>query len=577
MSYTISFTDTSKTPIVVQDNTVQDSLSLSFPGRNSTNFAGIIGTNFLHLLENFAATTEPSGQKIQGQLWFDTTLGVSQLKVYNGTQWADVGGIKKSSTTPTTSAVGDLWIDTARSQVYLNNGSSWSLVGPQYSSGQVSGAEPEEINAASGGTRTVVTLFINGVRVAIVSASAEFTPLIAIPGYTTIKPGVNLHSSYSNYYGTVDQSKALIDGSTVISAANVLRRDAESTIDYKFNIANNTGLTIGTAQQYQSFIEGTNVILKNANTISGDILLRVNTTDVLTVHRSGKIGVNNTSPAEALDVVGNATITGIFSSTTPTGTSIFSGNLQVNKDLRIKGTATFDNPLTVSKVTLTGAEGLIPTVTEVTHLGSESKKFYNIYAKGVYSDTFTGTLAGTANIAGKLLNSKNFSLTGDIASAAVGFNGEADVQLTTVLNNTTINTKSAITTLGETDELLISQGTGVSSTLKKITKANFWNEISQVKVGMVMPFAGTSIPTGWLLCDGEEKLQATYSALYASIGNTYGAAATNYFKLPNLTGKTILGSGTGELGQTGTFTAGTGASTIPWIKMYYIIYTGKDY
>jgi microcystin-dependent protein len=94
---------------------------------------------------------------------------------------------------------------------------------------------------------------------------------------------------------------------------------------------------------------------------------------------------------------------------------------------------------------------------------------------------------------------------------------------------------------------------------------------------MVMPFAGTSIPTGWLLCDGEEKLQATYSALYASIGNTYGAAATNYFKLPNLTGKTILGSGTGELGQTGTFTAGTGASTIPWIKMYYIIYTGKDY
>lgn len=61
--------------------------------------------------------------------------------------------------------------------------------------------------------------------------------------------------------------------------------------------------------------------------------------------------------------------------------------------------------------------------------------------------------------------------------------------------------------------------------------------------GSLMPYAGSSAPTGWLLCDGSAVSQTTYSALYAVISTTYntsGEGAGN-FRLPNLKGKTIVG------------------------------------
>ena len=52
--------------------------------------------------------------------------------------------------------------------------------------------------------------------------------------------------------------------------------------------------------------------------------------------------------------------------------------------------------------------------------------------------------------------------------------------------------------------------------------------------------AGTSAPTGWLLCDGSAVPSATYGDLYAVITNTYGGDATN-FNLPDLRGRVIAG------------------------------------
>ena len=72
-------------------------------------------------------------------------------------------------------------------------------------------------------------------------------------------------------------------------------------------------------------------------------------------------------------------------------------------------------------------------------------------------------------------------------------------------------------------------------------------------VGSFKPFAGASAPAGYLICNGSEVSQATYPALFAVIGNTWGAAVTQgNFKLPNLTGRTLIGAGTGyALGSTG--------------------------
>ncbi len=84
----------------------------------------------------------------------------------------------------------------------------------------------------------------------------------------------------------------------------------------------------------------------------------------------------------------------------------------------------------------------------------------------------------------------------------------------------------------------------------------------QDKSGFVMPvgsltaFAGSSAPTGWIVCDGSAVSRATYADLFAVIGITYGAGdGITTFNLPNLGGKNIVGKGatpaTDTLGETG--------------------------
>lgn len=62
---------------------------------------------------------------------------------------------------------------------------------------------------------------------------------------------------------------------------------------------------------------------------------------------------------------------------------------------------------------------------------------------------------------------------------------------------------------------------------------------------MVQAFAGSTIPTGWLLCDGSAVSRTDYAALYAVIGTTYGAGnGSTTFNLPNLQDKFVQGSST---------------------------------
>lgn len=78
-----------------------------------------------------------------------------------------------------------------------------------------------------------------------------------------------------------------------------------------------------------------------------------------------------------------------------------------------------------------------------------------------------------------------------------------------------------------------------------------------VPVGMMVMYAGGTVPTGWLLCDGTAYAIATYPALYAVIGTDYGGIGG--FQVPNLTGRIPVGAGgtaTGAL--TGTNGAGLG-------------------
>lgn len=63
--------------------------------------------------------------------------------------------------------------------------------------------------------------------------------------------------------------------------------------------------------------------------------------------------------------------------------------------------------------------------------------------------------------------------------------------------------------------------------------------------GVVVPFAGTTAPSGWLLCDGSVVAQVSYPGLYAAIGATYntGGEGAGNFRLPDTRGIFISGAG----------------------------------
>lgn len=67
--------------------------------------------------------------------------------------------------------------------------------------------------------------------------------------------------------------------------------------------------------------------------------------------------------------------------------------------------------------------------------------------------------------------------------------------------------------------------------------------------GMVVAFAMSALPTGWLACQGQAISRATYASLFAAIGTIYGVGdGSTTFNLPNLQGYFLRGvntSGTG--------------------------------
>ena len=61
-------------------------------------------------------------------------------------------------------------------------------------------------------------------------------------------------------------------------------------------------------------------------------------------------------------------------------------------------------------------------------------------------------------------------------------------------------------------------------------------------VGSMMMYAGSSAPTGWLLCDGTAISRTTYSDLFSTISTTYGVGdGFDTFNTPNMGGKGPMG------------------------------------
>ena len=240
MAYTINLTDRTIFATVA-DGTINTSSSMVLVGKNYAGYGESLDENFIHLLENGANTTAP-GAPLTGQLWWDKSTNT--MKVYNGTTFKTISAATASASTPTSNVTGDLWFDTTNQQLKVYNGTSFILVGPASTSGQgTSGAIVATVTDNAAVDHVVVQLWVNNSIVGIVSKDATFTPQVAITGFTTIGPGLQLSSTVSNalFRGTATDSN-LLGG---IAAAGFLSSTSNDTTTGTLGIVNDSGLSVG--------------------------------------------------------------------------------------------------------------------------------------------------------------------------------------------------------------------------------------------------------------------------------------------------------------------------------------------
>ena len=569
MTYQVNFTDKeNRQPITVFDNTSSTDTSLIFPGRNVTGYGQIIAENFLHLLENFASSAKPVNPT-EGQLWYDNENQVLMVCISPGDdEWKAAGNVQRSPTEPPSavSKNGELWVDTNSQQLYIFSGSRWILVGPNFSSGLRSGPIIESITDSDNIARVAIVFYIDDVPVTIISKDS-FTPKISIDGFKYIRPGMNVTTSNvsgstfaAKIYGTATSADSLKVGTLEVEGAKFLRSDVVNTTDYEFNVRSNSGINIGVDGTLN--IATTSTGTKVYNSVPGSVIdFQLNrggiaNTTLRVVDR--KVGINVLAPNNALDVDGDVGLTG---SLVVTGTAE-STNLNNGTIRTAGGVAISKNLIVGTNLSVDGTSTLklaVPKEHETYNLGSTTQRWNTVYAKTINATVLNGSLvgdiSGNASTATSLKTTTSFSISGDILASALPFNGtQQSVALNAVLTASIISGKTEVTSSFASDQILVFRG---GAGLLKQTRNNFVGDLA-VPIGAIMPFAGSIVPTGYLLCDGSEVERTRFSALYDVIGNTYGTPSigVNTFKIPDLRGRFPLGKDNMDNGRTVPTTQG---------------------
>lgn len=318
----------------------------------------------------------------------------------------------------------------------------------------------------------------------------------AISGVAAINIGSSTSYTLETANGASDEARSMVlqVTGTPGAAFNVICPTSSKVYIVKNSVGTYTmtlktsagsGIAIPSGRTMLLYCDGTNVVsgvneLPTGSTVSGDVIATLTGTQTLTnkTLTSPKIGT------AILDTGGNS----LFN-LTATGSAV--------------------NYMTVANAATAGS----PSITAA---GSDTNVDLLLAAKGSGVVKAGGveivTLTGTQSLSNKTIASPaNVSATTGNAAiiAATGPDANIDINLTP-------------------------KGSG--SVLFGGTAPIF------IPTGAVVPFAGTSAPTGWILTFGQAVSRTTYAALFAVIGTTYGSGdGSTTFNLPDLRGRVVAG------------------------------------
>ena len=244
MPYSVTTTAGAAVATIADGTVDTTSTSLTLIGKNYAGYGIFLNENSIKVLENFSNSTPPNAP-LTGQLWYDNVNDI--LKVYNSASniWKPISSSIAQGTAPAASisVTGDIWWDTVNAQLKIWSGAAWITIGPSYTStAGTSGPITQTILDVSSGSHVVVIFYISNQAIAILSKDSTFTPQTAIPGFTTIVPGLNLISQATL---TGAQFTGATSGATTLGgygASYFMSNTAPFTTGYALTV--NGGLTV---------------------------------------------------------------------------------------------------------------------------------------------------------------------------------------------------------------------------------------------------------------------------------------------------------------------------------------------
>jgi hypothetical protein len=595
--YNILYSDPAKNVpagIFVADGSLnKNSTSLTLVGKNYPSYGQYFETDLVHLLENFAASSPPSNP-IEGQLWFDTSdPNAKVLKIndggISGSQWSPINGVFQQPGQPSNVKTGDIWVDTANQQLKFFNGTDFTIVGPNYSSGTRTGSYPTELTDTNGQSHYAIINYVNDQAIEIIS-SDNFTPNPVIDGFSALSPGLNISSAnvgslstpaYPRINGIADSAYNLqisIPTNQKISADSFLRNDIDQRMLGGLNIAtDNNSLKIGIDPTFILYRaeNGTKAVFSNIQN-GGQFNFMVNnqagaSKNVLTILGGSQyVGINNPGPEFELDVVGSlnitnsATINTLYVSGTAEDISGLPGNavqiqggIGVAGTLNVKGEHILRGPLTIGENPVTAPENsttsiLVPSQDAIYDIGDNNLRWRIVYANTFQASTASNVSAqfvGNASSATKLAQAKPFIVTGDMSDSlhltGLPFDGsQPSYTFQMSACPELITNKGSTSTTVATDSLLV-YSTGTTK-LYQQTKRDFLKDInyqdptpgnsagystpsgSVVPLGTVLPYTGSTPPAGWLLCNGDQVSSAVEPNGYYNLWSHFNSSGAVY-------------------------------------------------
>ena len=263
MSYSIDrYNGTTLT--VVEDGTIDNTLDIKLIGKNYAGYGEVQNENFVHLLENFSGSDEPT-RPITGQLWYNSSSKKLQYYTATGaTGWKTTGGAETGTTPPISPTTGDFWWDTANDQLYSWSGTQFILVGPQGVAGsgstQLKSRSVTATSGTGGGSKPIIQALVDDETIYIISKESfeiANVPGNTITGFGIINAGITLANtnnvdgvtdpvSGTLFYGTASNALGLTDSGTFYPASDFL-----GILNYDFTPAanpvlfNDDGFTVG--------------------------------------------------------------------------------------------------------------------------------------------------------------------------------------------------------------------------------------------------------------------------------------------------------------------------------------------